>query len=185
MKTESQNLQYLLERVAALLRGERRNLLGEHGLLPIQFEALYFLGVCNRYSDTPMAVTEYLGQTKGTVSQTLKVLEKKGLIAKQKDETDKRLIHLNLTDAGRGLLEQHSHSALLQHLPDTQLAPLCEGLAQLLIQMQRANGSRPFGQCRQCRFNQHLGGEAYFCNLTKEPLSESDTGLICREFESW
>jgi DNA-binding MarR family transcriptional regulator len=48
-----------------------------HGLQPVQLEVLNYLSSCNRYSDTPMAVTEYLGQTKGTVSQTIKTLEKK------------------------------------------------------------------------------------------------------------
>ena len=36
----------------------------------------------SKSSIIPKAVTEYLGQTKGTVSQTLNVLEKKGLLTK-------------------------------------------------------------------------------------------------------
>ncbi len=76
--------QQILERLASLLRSESRTMLLEHGLQPVQFEALQYIANCNRYSDTPMAVTEFLGQTKGTVSQTLKVLEKKGLIEKGK-----------------------------------------------------------------------------------------------------
>ena len=76
--------QQLLERLAGLLRSESRKLLSEYGLQPVQFEALHYLSNCNRYSDTPMAVTEYLGQTKGSVSQTLKVLEKKAKECKTK-----------------------------------------------------------------------------------------------------
>ena len=71
---DTQLPQQTLERLASLLRSERRNRLLKHGLQPIQFEVLYYLSICNRYSDTPMGVTDYLGQTKGTVSQTLKVL---------------------------------------------------------------------------------------------------------------
>ncbi len=74
--------QQLLERLASLLRSENRQMLVEFGLQPVQFEVLQYLSICNRYSDTPMAVTEFFGQTKGTVSQTLKVLEKKNLLEK-------------------------------------------------------------------------------------------------------
>jgi hypothetical protein len=55
-------------RLASPVRNEARQALAEHGLQPVQFEALHYLTRCNRYSDTPMAVTEFLGQTKGTVS---------------------------------------------------------------------------------------------------------------------
>ena len=71
-----------VERLSELLRVDARQKGAEHGLLPVQLEVLHYLSICNQYSDTPMAVTEYLGQTKGTVSQTLKVLENKALLVK-------------------------------------------------------------------------------------------------------
>ncbi|MFN2812475.1 MarR family winged helix-turn-helix transcriptional regulator, partial [Escherichia coli] len=70
-----------------------------------QLSALHYLARCNRYSDTPLGVTEYLGLTKGTVSQSLKVLEGRGLISKLPDARDRRSVHLRLTDAGRALIE--------------------------------------------------------------------------------
>ena len=48
------------------------------GLNPAQWEALRYIARANRYSRSPSAVAEYLGATKGTVSQTLKALEHKG-----------------------------------------------------------------------------------------------------------
>ena len=36
---------------------------------------LFYLNQANRFSNTPQALTEYLGLTKGTVSQTVLVLE--------------------------------------------------------------------------------------------------------------
>ena len=57
----------LLERLSSLTRVWFR----QHPLLadlqPIQLSALLYLARCNRYSNTPLAVTEYLGLTKGTV----------------------------------------------------------------------------------------------------------------------
>ena len=68
-KGVNSNLIYdYVERLSELLRVDARRAGAAHGLLPVQLEALHYLSICNCYSDTPMAVTEYLGQTKGTVS---------------------------------------------------------------------------------------------------------------------
>lgn len=90
-----------LERLTSLMRvwSREQPLVAE--LQPVQLSALHYLARCNRYSDTPLGVTEYLGLTKGTVSQSLKVLEGRGLISKLPDARDRRSVHLRLTDAGR------------------------------------------------------------------------------------
>ena len=51
----------LIERLTSLMRiwNRQHPLLAE--LQPIQVSALIYLSRCNRYSDTPLAVTEYLG----------------------------------------------------------------------------------------------------------------------------
>lgn len=46
-------------------------------LNPAQWEALRFVSRANRFSRTPAALAEYLGSTRGTVSQTLIALEKR------------------------------------------------------------------------------------------------------------
>ena len=179
--------QQLLERLAGLLRSESRNLLSEYGLQPVQFEALHYLSNCNRYSDTPMAVTEYLGQTKGSVSQTLKVLEKKGLIDKTSDSSDKRVIHMAITVEGRELVAAIQPSPTLQlacdQLNKRDVSTINSSLTTLLTAMQKANDFKSFGQCASCRHNLKLDSGEYFCGLTNEPLSSVDTELICREHE--
>lgn len=168
MTSETIQIQQLLERIAALLRGERRNKLVELGLLPVQFDALCYLGECNRYSDTLMALCEYLGQTKGTVSQTLKVLEKKGLIERHADAKDKRVIHLKPSETGLALLAELTQSPLLcalytEHGFDSRLT---SALAALLKQLQQTNCGRAFGVCHQCRYNQSPAEGHFQCGLT-------------------
>ena len=80
MKTEP--IYQYLERMANLLRTDTRRSMVEKGLQPVQLEALHYLSQCNRYSDTPAAVADFLGLTKGTVSQTLGLLENVGMIEK-------------------------------------------------------------------------------------------------------
>lgn len=179
--------QQLLERLSSLLRSESRNLLSEHGLQPVQFEALQFLSIANRYSDTPMAVTEFLGQTKGTVSQTLKVLEKKGLLTKIADVKDKRVTHLQVTRDGKNLIEQILPSPIMRGacdlLDEDEVSVINSSLNTLLYKLQQANSFKSFGQCASCRHNIKKGSGDYLCGLTQEPLTTTDIKLICREHE--
>ena len=179
--------QLLLERLAGLMRAEARGLLSQHGLQPVQFEALHYLSICNRYSDTPMAVTDYLGQTKGSVSQTIKVLEKKGLIEKKPDTSDKRVAHIAVTKAGYKVIQSVMPSPALtlasSHLNRKSTQSIDTSLRDLLRALQHANHSRTFGQCDTCRHHIKQSANKFMCGLTKEPLSHNEIGLICREHE--
>lgn len=176
----------LLERLCNLLRTGLRAVGSEHGLQPVQLEALVFLSRCNRYSDTPQAVTEYLGLTKGTVSQTLKVLVQKGFLLKQGDAADRRLVHLRPTTSGRRLVARAIPAVSLEHgfgtLSGTQADETVTVLRRLLRATQQANGLKSFAPCHSCRFNRREGA-ARVCGLTQEPLSDPDLQLLCREHE--
>ncbi|MGH1486878.1 MAG: MarR family winged helix-turn-helix transcriptional regulator [Cellvibrionaceae bacterium] len=175
----------LIERLANLLRHEARNAGQTLDLQPVQHDALYYLSICNRYSDTPLAVAEFLGLTKGTVSQTLKVLEGRRLISKEKDTNDKRIVHLSLTAAG----EQYIENALppvnfldaLETVTAKKQDDLVKQLKHLLNAYQTTSGRTGFGVCQQCQHNQSQDGQ-FICGLTNDPLSIEDTALICREF---
>ncbi|WP_044872387.1 MarR family winged helix-turn-helix transcriptional regulator [Pseudomonas sp. LFM046] len=175
----------LFERLTSLMRIWHREqpLLAE--LQPVQLSALEYLARCNHYSDTPLAVTEYLGLTKGTVSQSLKALEAKGLIEKRQDQHDKRSVHLVLTPAARELLgavtppDFLANAAAEMGADATELERL---LGELLRTVQRQVDVPGFGLCKTCRFHQQRDGEP-FCGLTQEPLSRPSIELICREHQ--
>ncbi len=176
----------VIERLANLLRHEVRAEGQRLGLQPVQQEALYYLSICNRYSDTTLAVTEYLGLTKGTVSQTLKVLENKALIEKEKDKKDLRITHLKLTQAGKEFLEEtcppKMFSQAIQQLSNTKQAQTNELIQDILRNYQNITGRTAFGVCRNCKYNQK-SANGIICKLTNEPLSSHDISLICREFD--
>lgn len=179
--------QQLIERLAGLVRNETRNQLLEFGLQPVQFEALHYLSICNHYSDTPMGVTDFLGQTKGTVSQTLKVLEKKSLLTKVSDEKDKRVTHLVVTDKGRELIDQVFPLPIMRKAEETiskaNLGEINDSLINLLSSLQKVNQLKSFGQCDSCQYHRKLSNSEFLCDLTKEKLSTTDIKLICREHE--
>lgn len=177
----------LLERTAALLRAEERRLAGEFELHPVHIHALRYLARCNRYSDHPAAVTEYLGVTKGTASQTLRVLKERGLIDSHQDADDGRKQHLRPARSGARIVERCT--------PPPQLVDALAGvrgdsgslevaLEELLRALQEANGFRPFGLCHSCRHLQRSGGRPKLrCGLTGEALDQRSTQRICREFQ--
>jgi len=176
-----------IERLSNLLRTESRQLLTSHGLQPIQLEILHYLSVCNRYSNTAKGVAEYLGQTKGTVSQSIKVLERKGLITKHVDNIDKRIVHLKITSNARTFLKKTVPAPLFSNagklIKEQSIKQIQSALKSLLMAVQKANGLKSFGVCHTCRYNQQLNNGNHLCGLTKEVLSSKEVQLICREHD--
>jgi len=180
------NLYQLLERIGNLLRTEIRKAGAKAGLQPVHLQALYYLSQCNRYSDTPAAVTDYLGATKGTVSQTLSILEKKGYIEKTTDANDRRVQHLALTESAHALLHTSLPPKFFakaeSKLMEADAGGAVQFLTQLLRELQYANQSKTFGVCKTCHFFLSHS-EGYQCGLTREMLQEKDIVKICREHQ--
>ncbi len=186
MTDTSKTIHDIVERLGNLLRADVRAACHAQGVRPVQFEALNYIAQCNRYSDTPQAVAEYLGLTKGTVSQTIKALETKGLLRKCIDKQDKRVVHLKPTARGRRLVDQTAPADSvvrgIDRMTVGEQTAMVEALQRLLRAMQQANGLKTFAPCHTCRFNQQREG-GYFCELTQEPLAEDDVKLLCREHQ--
>ena len=174
-----------VERLANLIRTSVRKAGLASGLQPAQMEALHYLSRCNRYSNTPAAVAEFLGLTKGTVSQTLGVLEANDLLEKQHDLQDRRVVHLRLTPAGEQVIQELIPPAMLRTalagLPGADQAQMEETLTRLLRLLQRANGLKTFGACKSCTHHRLTDGHQRRCGLTQEILSDADAERICRE----
>jgi DNA-binding MarR family transcriptional regulator len=170
-----------LERLARLLRqaGHAR------GLNPVQWEALRYLARCNALSHSPGAMSRFLGTTKGTISQTVKALEKKGLISKQVDPKDSRGVLLFLTDEGRARLaddDQQVVQADIAELPDKTRKRLDRALDALLEQARLRQGEPSFGTCLSCRYyREATSSTAAHCMKVNAAVSKDETALICVE----
>ena len=185
MKT-AQIYQYL-ERISNLLRTDTRRAMVEKGLQPVQLEALHYLSHCNRYSDTPAAVADFLGLTKGTVSQTLGLLENVGLIEKLPDCKDRRVVHLRVTVRGSKVITEtippKSLQSALGKISASEQDFIVEALNKVLMAMQAANQLRTFGVCKSCRHHCIQADQQHCCALTGELLQDGDIDRICREHE--
>ena len=150
-------------------------------LNPAQVSALGYLARANRFSRAPSHVADYLGTTRGTMSQTLKALERKGYVAEARSETDKRSIRYDLTPEGWAVTSQDGAlDSALADLDGSAVAGLEAALSEALKAMIAANGGKAFGQCRTC--SHHVpGSEGARCALLNVPLLPEEADQICHE----
>lgn len=173
-----------IERMVALIRSEERRRCTELGLQPVHLQMLDYISRCNRFSDTPAALANYLGMTRGTVSQTLLLLERNGYIEKNTDTQDKRVIHLKLTPDGKAILVKASPATLYQEANEifskNDFLNHEDSFMNALLSLQKANQSQSFGLCKTCQYFT-LVTDGFTCGLTKQPLSKADSEKICQE----
>lgn len=174
----------LIERISSLLRSEERKKYAAIGLQPVHGQVLEYLAKCNKYSNTHASVAEYLGLTKGTVSQSIQILERKRYLQKTIDSLDGRVVHLSLTNAGASLVDelkpldifkQAEHKVSHQEFDNIENA-----LQTTLGLLQKVNQSKSFGMCRTCEHFSVIEHH-YRCGLTDEDLERDDTDKICRD----
>lgn len=155
-----------------------------HGVQPVQWQALQFLARANRFSRTPKGLTAWLGQTKGSVSQTILALESKGLVSRAPDDDDRRVIRLELSDAGRALMQDPPAAMatqMLDLLPQAERERLVAAVETMLRAHLSASGQQAFGQCRSCRHFSRGSAGNHYCALLDVPLTDHDADLICIE----
>ena len=172
------DLNIWLERLTSLYKSQMRQAASGAGLQMVHLEVMQYLSVCNAYSNTAQALSEYLGQTKGSISQTLKVMEQSGLVEKRHCEKDKRIVRLFLTAKARDCLQQVSKQLVAVN---DQAPQLTQGIQALLQQWQQTHQQSGFGQCQTCRFHQAIDDESFMCQFTNETLPTIEKQKLCRE----
>lgn len=93
-----------LVRVAALMRRVAEVRMAEHGLTDAQWKPLWL--VSSGRAATPIELAREMDVDAGAVTRTLDRLEAKGLIARTRSDTDRRVVQLALTEAGQAAVAQ-------------------------------------------------------------------------------
>ena len=178
----------LVERLGNLMRTELRKSGADESLQPVHLQALIYVGNANRYSNTPQALADYLGLTKGTVSQTLLLLDRRGLIERFEDDIDRRVVRLRLSSAGERLLSETQPALAWQNatrnISPNRIRNAVSALREALMTLQDDNEGSPFGVCHNCTHCQRLSQRASRCGLMGERLSGPETRRICWLFEA-
>ena len=94
----SEGIGQLLFQVSLAMRRHIESRMGEHGLTAAQWGPLWLLKIGSARS--AQELTCLLGVDAGAVTRLLDRLEVKGLVARTRSQTDRRVVQLSLTDAG-------------------------------------------------------------------------------------
>ncbi|GAA5135890.1 MarR family winged helix-turn-helix transcriptional regulator [Thalassotalea piscium] len=176
------NLYLLIDRLSNTLVNEKRKALAEFGLQPVQLDALRYLSMANKHSDNAISVSEYLGHTKGTISQSIKVLERKALVHKTICPEDKRVLHIKVTTIGKHILSQLTEQSQLHmaitNLSNTNENALIRSLNAIQHQINSKDVPQSFGQCFTCIH--YKPGIPAKCTHFEEVITEEASLQICR-----
>ncbi|MHA1597843.1 MAG: MarR family winged helix-turn-helix transcriptional regulator [Alphaproteobacteria bacterium] len=169
-----------IERLGRLARAAQH----AEGMKPAQWESLRYLSKARRESRNPGALADFLSSTRGTVSQTLIALEKKGLIQRLNSSTDGRAKRLELTEAGYALMTRDPLKKMVDAVAGLgDQAGLFDGLEGVVQTMVHENGNNSFGKCGDCR-HYSGNGSGGTCGLMGLSIEADETGQLCRDFQS-
>jgi len=157
------------------------------GLSPIQIQILIFIA----YHKTEFCNVSHLAKefniTKPTISDAIRVLDKKGFITKNYSSSDSRSYSIGLSTAGKKMVEETSDFAAplkfqLNTIQRTDLEALFGTLSKLIYQLNRNGILSVQRTCYGCKFYSRKADQDY-CHLLDKELLNTDIRLDCPEFE--
>ncbi|MEM8959621.1 MAG: MarR family transcriptional regulator [Pseudomonadota bacterium] len=153
-------------------------------LTAAQWTCLRFLARANGSTRTPSAFASFQATTRGTASQIIKSLERRGLVAGTRSDRDRRSVCFDLTDEG---------SAILKRDPLRDLIGVIDGLGarerdRFLATLSRLTSTLAmrrelpaFGTCRDCSHFATSGDTAY-CACMAAELAAADIPKLCASY---
>jgi len=167
-----------IEALHQLLRQQQRNIALQYQLQAIHLQIIGYLARCNRFSDSFRALCDYLQQSKGSLSQSVTLLEQREILEKIPSAGDQRKLHLRLTPLGRRIAR--AQQAPWQKALGDNAEQLLAGFDSLIQQL---HPERNFGSCGHCKFLDQQQQRAY-CQQLKETLAPVDTEKLCQHFKA-
>ncbi|WP_299159032.1 MarR family winged helix-turn-helix transcriptional regulator [uncultured Tenacibaculum sp.] len=176
-----------LERVSEvfkILLWEKAKLVG---LSPIQIQILIFITFHKQNLCNVSHLAKEFNITKPTVSDAIKVLDKKGMIIKDFSSSDSRSYYINLSEKGTKIVSQvYDFSNPLKQQIDgfnqTELESLFGTLSTLIYKLNKNGILSVQRTCYGCKFYQK-NQDSHYCNLLNKELLNSEIRLDCPEFQ--
>lgn len=176
-----------LERVSEvfkILLWEKAKLVG---LSPIQIQILIFITFHKQNLCNVSHLAKEFNITKPTVSDAIKVLDKKGMIIKDFSSSDSRSYYINLSEKGTKIVSQvYDFSNPLKQQIDgfnqTELESLFGTLSTLIYKLNKNGILSVQRTCYGCKFYQK-NQDSHYCNLLNKELLNSEIRLDCTEFQ--
>jgi len=173
------------------LSGVFKVLLWEHaktiGISPIQIQLLIFIAYHKQELCNVSHLAKEFNITKPTVSDAIKVLDKKGFIVKDYSTSDNRSYSIFLSDKGKEIVAETENFAdpikkYLIDVDEADLENLYETISKLIYQLNQKGIISVQRSCFSCKFYNKSNNRDY-CNLLDRQLLNGDIRLDCPEYE--
>jgi DNA-binding MarR family transcriptional regulator len=157
------------------------------GLSPIQIQILIFVAYHKQELCNVSHLAKEFNVTKPTISDAVKILDKKQLILKDYSSNDSRSYSIHLSQLGQQIVSETNDFAnpLQQQIDKFKLAEL-EGvfktLSELIYKLNQNGTLTVQRTCFGCKYHQKQGDSDY-CGLLEKELLNKDIRLDCPEFE--
>lgn len=176
-----------LERISEAFRVLLWNESKENLLSPIQIQILIFIYFHSKEKCKVGYLAEEFNMTKATISDSVKVLLAKDLVAKETDTTDTRSYSLSLTSEGKKIAKKAALFASsieqpLEKLTEEQKTIMLNGLLKLIYDLNKSGIITIQRMCFTCS-NYHVDKGVHYCKLLKSRLAENELRVDCPEHE--
>lgn len=157
------------------------------GLSPIQIQILVFIAFHKDHLCNVSHLAKEFNVTKPTISDAIKILDKKELIVKVFSTIDNRRYNIQLSSTGEEIVaEVHDFANPLKTQIDSFNQPDLESLfntmSALIYKLNRNDVLTVQRTCFGCKFYEKQNTLDY-CNLLEKELLNKDIRLDCPEFE--
>jgi len=176
-----------LERISEAFRVLLWNESKENSLSPIQIQILIFVYFHSIEICKVGYLADEFNMTKATISDSVKVLLAKDLVAKETDPIDTRSYSLSLTTEGKKIAKKASFFASsieqpLEKLTEEQKTIMLNGLLKLIYDLNKSGIITIQRMCFTCS-NYQLENGIHYCKLLKSQLAENELRIDCPEHE--
>lgn len=176
-----------LERISEAFRVLLWNESKENSLSPIQIQILIFIYFHSQEKCKVGYLADEFNMTKATISDSVKVLLAKDLVAKEINTTDTRSYSISLTSEGKKIAKKASLFASsieqpLEKLTEEQKTVMLNGLLKLIYDLNKSGIITIQRMCFTCS-NYQVDKGVHYCKLLKSRLAENDLRVDCPEHE--
>ncbi len=175
-----------LERIAEAIRVSLWEKAKQHQLSPLQIQILMFLAWHDEALCRPSVLAAEFNLRKPTISAALRPLIDKGLLVRAALPSDGRGKVLQLTAAGRALVDTLGDFADELYAAARELKPeeqpfFLQQLLTYIDALQHRGVIGPQRMCFHCRFFR-TQGEKMYCRFLEKTLSASHLQVDCPDF---
>ena len=175
-----------LERLSQVFRILLWEKAKKHSLSPIQIQLLIFIQYHSQEKSTVSYLAREFNFTKPTISDAIKVLEQKKLIKKITDKADTRSYTIQLTAAGKKIVNETENFAnpltgIITKVNHADKLVLWQNISNLIIQLNKLEIISTQRTCYNCK-HYCSNSNIPFCSLLNQKLLPQDIRIDCEEY---